>query len=110
LNADAYSYPLHGYYVRELMAEDFGLVNLELIVPLTDEHALALHFYGDYAAAKLVPPQDNQWHHYFGAGAGVSFQTIWDIKTVVSYGYGFNAVRNGDHGAHEIGLALQKEF
>jgi hypothetical protein len=29
---------------------------------------------------------------------------------LVSYGYGFNAVRNGDRGGHEVGLALEKKF
>ena len=29
---------------------------------------------------------------------------------LVSYGYGVNAVRNGEHGGHEIGVALEKQF
>jgi hypothetical protein len=110
LNSDAFSYPVHGYYTREILAEDFGLVNLEIILPLTEEHALNLHCYGDYAAAHTVPPQDGRWHSYFGTGAGVSFEMWWQVRTLISYGYGFNAVRNGDHGAHELGLALQKSF
>jgi hypothetical protein len=109
-HADTWSFPLHGYYTRELFAEDFGLANLELIVPVLEDAQLNLHFYGDYAAVRTVPPQDGEWHSFIGTGAGVSFTAWWQVRTLVNYGYGVTAVRNGDHGGHEIGLALQKEF
>ena len=31
-------------------------------------------------------------------------------RMVLSYGYGFNAVRNGDRGGHEVAVGLEKQF
>lgn len=107
---DQYSYTMHGYYIREFFAKDFGLVNFELAQQITESHELTLHLYGDYAKAKTVAPQDGQWHDYSGVGTGVSFRTFWDIDVLISYGYGFDALRNGKRGGHEIGLAFEKNF
>jgi hypothetical protein len=111
--ADAYSYPLHGYYTRELFADDFGLVNTEYIVPLVKSCELAGHLYGDYAVVKeidVAAGTADQWHSFIGVGTGVSFRTVWDIHALVTYGYGVNAVRNENRGGHEVGLALEKQF
>ena len=50
--------------------------------------------------------QSGAWNS--GVGGGVSYQSesgVW--KAAVSYGYGFDAVRNGDRGASVVGLFLQ---
>lgn len=107
---EAFSQTLHGYYSREFMAKDFGMVNLEISHPLVEEHQLTVHLYGDWAVLRGVPPLSADWHNYFGTGAGLSFVTIGDIRALVNYGYGINALRNGDRGGHEIGLALQRQF
>jgi hypothetical protein len=107
---DSYTYTLHGYYTREIFAEDFGIANLELRQRLTEKYNLTAHLYGDYAIANTTAPLDGRWHNFFGAGAGLSFRTFWDINMLVSYGYGFNAVRYGRRGGNEIGLALEKQF
>jgi hypothetical protein len=111
--AEPYTYTLHGYYTREFFADDFGIVNLAISQQLTERHNIAVHLYGDYAAVKVldvVTGSADEWHSVFGVGAGVSFRTFWDVEMLVSYGYGINAVRNGDRGGHEIGLALEKKF
>jgi hypothetical protein len=108
--AEPYAYTLHGYYTREIFAEDFGLANLAVSRRLTAWRELSLHLYGDYAAARTVPPQDGEWHSFFGVGAGIGFRAAWQIDVLLSYGYGINAVRNGERGGHQIGLALEKQF
>lgn len=113
LGADAFSYPLHGYYTREIFADDFALVNAEFIVPLGDRRELAGHLYGDYAVADtfdVTTGRADESHSFIGVGAGLSFRGPWQVRTLITYGYGVNAVRNGDHGGHEIGLALEKSF
>ena len=105
-----FSYPLHGYYTRELMASDFGLANLEWIIPICQQHGLTGHLYSDWAVIKSPPPAPDDWHNYFGVGAGLGFRGPWHTDWLVSYGYGINAVRNGEHGGHEIGLALERVF
>ncbi len=113
LGADAYSYPLHGYYTREFFADDFGLANAEFLFPIRESCELAGHLYGDYAIARtfdVATGVANEWHSFVGVGAGVSFRAVWDIHALITYGYGVNAVRNGDHGGHEVGLALEKNF
>jgi hypothetical protein len=107
---EPFTYTVHGYYTREIFAEDFGLANIQISRQLTEAHNITAHLYGDYARAHTVAPQDGQWHDFFGVGAGLGFRTFWDINMLISYGYGFNAVRNGSRGGHEIGLAFEKQF
>ena len=110
LGVEPFTATVHGYYTREFFADDFGMANLELRQQLTEEHALAVHLYGDWAVLKPVPPASPDWDNIFGVGTGVSFRALWDIDWLISYGYGINAVRDGHHGGHEIGLALEKQF
>jgi hypothetical protein len=110
VNVEPYSYTLHGYYLREIFTDRFVMSNLALSVPVNDEHKLALHFYGDWANARGVPPLAREYDNYFGAGAGVSFRGPWRTDFLLSYGYGFNAVRNGDRGGHEVALGLERQF
>jgi hypothetical protein len=110
LNLDAYTLTLHGYYTREILARDFGIANVVVSQKLTDWHDLTGHLYADWAIAHTVAPQDGDWHNYTGVGVGLGFRTIWDNNVLLSYGYGFNALRNGSHGGHEIAIALEKKF
>jgi hypothetical protein len=110
VGVDAYAYTIHGYYAREIFAEDFGIANLQVSQRLTEKHNVTVHLYGDYAIANTIAPLDGRWHDFFGAGAGLSFRTFWDINMLISYGYGFNAVRYGERGGNEVGLALEKNF
>ena len=110
VSVDPFAYTLHGYYLRELFTDRFVMSNLALSVPVNDSHKIALHFYGDWALARGVPPLARDYDNYFGAGAGFSFRGPWRTDFLLSYGYGFNAVRNGDRGGHEVALGLEKQF
>ncbi len=107
---EPYSYTIHGYYLREIFTDRFVLSNLALSVPVSDEHNVAVHFYGDWANARGVPPLARDYDNYFGVGAGLSFRGPWKTDFLVSYGYGINAVRNGDRGGHEVALGLERQF
>jgi hypothetical protein len=110
LGVEPFTWTLHGYYTREFFADDFGIANLEVRQQLTETHALTVHLYGDWAVVKPVPPETPDWDNLFGVGTGLSFRALGNMDWLISYGYGVNAVRNGDHGGHEIGLALEKKF
>ena len=110
LGVEPFTATLHGYYTREFYAADFGIANLEVSQQLTEDHAITVHLYGDWAVIKPVPPAAPDWNNYFGVGTGISFRALWEVDWLISYGYGINAVRDGNHGGHEIGLALQKQF
>ena len=105
-----FTYPLHGYYTRELFAADFGLSNLEWIFPIGEKTGLSGHLYGDWAFFKSPPPAADDWHNYLGVGTGLGCRGPWQTNWLLSYGYGLTAVRAGDRGGHEVGLALEKNF
>jgi len=110
LGAEPFSVTVHGYYTREFFADDFGFANLELRQQLTEQHRVTVHLYGDWAVIKPVPPEAPDWTNIFGVGAGLSFRAVADIDCLVAYGYGINAIRDGNRGGHEISLAFQKKF
>ncbi|MCG3148164.1 MAG: hypothetical protein PCFJNLEI_01606 [Verrucomicrobiae bacterium] len=110
VNIDPFAYTLHGYYLRELFTDRFLMSNLALSVPVHEKSNLALHFYGDWARARGVAPLAREYHNYIGVGTGVSFRLGRNLDMLVSYGYGLNAVRNGDRGGHEIALGVEKQF
>ena len=110
LGAEPFAVTVHGYFTREFFADDFGVANLEVRQQLTEQHDVTVHLYGDWAVIKPVPPESPDWNNIFGVGAGLSFRALWDVHCLISYGYGINAIRDGNRGGHEIGIALQKEF
>jgi hypothetical protein len=110
IGAESLSFQLHGYYLRELFADDFGLANLDWSFPLLPNRKLTGHLYGDWAVVKPPLPQPADFHNYFGTGAGLGFLGPCRTRCLLTYGYGINAVRNGDRGGHEVGLAVEKQF
>ncbi len=110
INLDPYTYTIHGYYTRELYAENFALGNLAWTFPICEEHGVTGNLYGDWALIKPPPPEPGEYHNYLGVGAGVGFRGPWKSNWLVSYGYGINAVREGEHGGHEVSLAFEKKF
>ncbi len=107
---DSVALTLRGYYTREIFAEDFGLANVMLGQKLADWQDLTGYLHGDWAIAHTVPPGDGDWHNYFGIGVGLGCRAWFNTRVLLTYGYGFNAIRNGERGGHEISLALEKHF
>ena len=107
---ETYLYPVHGYYTAEFLAEEFGIANLEWRHELGGDRHFSLRLYADYARISAVPPSDARWHGWSGVGAGLSCRLPGGIESLLSYGYGINALRNGSRGGHEIALALEKSF
>jgi hypothetical protein len=113
INLEPFIHTLRGYYTQEIFAEDFAIANLTFSFPVGDWRELTGHLYGDYAAARTLDPTNRRqpdWRSFFGVGAGIGLRAFWDVDMLLSYGHGFNAVRNGRRGGHEIALALEKKF
>ena len=50
--------------------------------------------------------QPGRWHS--GVGGGLIYRSPTDSwQLAVAYGYGVDAIRNDDHGAHSVGFLLQ---
>jgi hypothetical protein len=97
-----------GYYYEELTAKEFVHLYAAYTIPL--ESSQRLKFRVEGAAAKLDYlegfEQRESWQT--GAGCGLIYSPKSQICTVVlRYGYGFNALRHGEEGAHSIGLLFQ---
>lgn len=53
--------------------------------------------------------QPGVWHSGLGGGLGYrSEKNIWQV--ILSYGYGVDAIRNGQRGTHSVGLLLQYDL
>jgi hypothetical protein len=58
-----------------------------------------------------LPGFEQSGHWHTGVGPALSFTSrsqVWRI--IVSYGYGFNALRDGHEGAQSVGLLYQYNF
>lgn len=101
---------LHGFYVREIFAKDFGLLNLDYVIPMLKQQELSMHLYADGAITRRADIPDQEPHGWAGCGTGVSFQGWWETQWLIGYGYGINAQRGTSHGGHEIFARLSKSF
>ena len=102
---------LPGYFFQELSARRFAHIRAEYFVPLTHNHrwqfiASAASAYVDY-----LPGFEQPSHWQTGAGGGISYASpskTW--RVILRYGYGFNAIRHGEEGAHSVALLFQYDF
>jgi hypothetical protein len=99
-----------GYYYEEVSSQEFGLLNLAWMRPLSADGRTWLGtLTGAVAVVEYVPGlhQPQKWHS--GAGAGIA-RVGRALQTFVEYGYGFNAVRGGRKGAHTLTVRVQFDF
>lgn len=101
---------LHGFYAREIFAEDFALANLDYVIPILKEQELAVHLYADGAVTRRSDIPDSNAHAWSGTGMGVSVKAWWETRWLVGYGYGINAQRGNDVGGHEFFVQMEKSF
>jgi len=100
-----------GYYYQELTAKEFVHFYGAYLVPLDPSHRFQLMFEGAGAYINYLPgfAQPDRWQ--CGAGIGVSFTPKSQfMRTIVHYGYGFTALRDGKFGSQSVGLLFQFDF
>jgi hypothetical protein len=99
---------LPGYYFQEISAERFVLLAGQYALPLDRDNRWAFMAVAATAAVRYVEgvEQPGEWHS--GVGGGIRYRSPKDAwQVVLAYAYGFDAIRNDDRGAHNIGVLVQ---
>ena len=102
---------LPGYYFQEISAEKFVLAGAIYTLPLDRKRRWNLNAVITTAAVDYLPglEQPGQWHT--GVGGGLLYKSPTDfLKIVAGYAYGVDAIRNGERGAHSIGVLMQLDW
>jgi hypothetical protein len=102
---------LPGYYFEEISAKRFVHLYAGYAIPLDSKGRWSLRLEGASARVDYLPgfEQARDWN--CGAGGGVVYSSRNKVlKVAVRYGYGFDAVRDGNRGAHSVGVLLQYDF
>ena len=109
--AAEYPMTLPGYYYQEISARGGVNLSASYVAPLSADHRWQLRL--DVAAAYVdyLPGFEQPNHWNTGAGPSLSFTSRSEVwRVILRYGYGFNAFRDGQEGAHSIGLLYQYNF
>jgi hypothetical protein len=102
---------LPGYHLQEISASEFLLFNLSTIVPLEPSRRWALGVYGAAAVVDYLPglEQPSGWNS--GLGAGLVYRSrsaAWQVG--LGYGYGVDAIREEERGAHTFTVLVQYDL
>jgi hypothetical protein len=100
-----------GYFYQEISAEKFALINGEYSFPFTPQKNWRFSVIGAMAMVEYLDGQEEPENWHAGLGGGVTYVSprgAWLASLV--YGYGFNAIRDGHNGAHQIGALFQYDF
>jgi hypothetical protein len=99
---------LPGYYFQELTARAFFLLGANYSLPLDANQRWRLAASGSVARIDYLDglEQPGNWHS--GVGGGVVYRSPSDSwQVAVAYGYGIEAIRDGDRGAHSLSILIQ---
>jgi hypothetical protein len=106
-----YPLTLPGYFYEELTVTRFTHIYTAYNVPLESEHRLLFRVEAATAHLEYLPGFEQRTDWQTGVGCGLTFAPRnRNFKVVLRYGYGFNAIRNGQEGAHSVGLLFQYDF
>ena len=103
-----YPLSLPGYYYQEFSAREFVLFNTSYLLPVAPNQRWNLNFNAATAVIDYVPGTGQPGSSVSGIGAGILYRAPSDkFRFLVDYGYGFNAIRDGERGANSISILLQ---
>lgn len=100
-----------GYFYQEISAEKFALIHAEYSFPLEPRKNWLGTIMASTAAIEYLDglEQPGNWHS--GVGGGITYASprrSWFVTAI--YGYGIDAIRDGERGAHNVGLLFQYDF
>jgi len=102
---------LPGYYYQEISAERFVHMSAAYVAPLSADHRWQLRLGAASAYVDYLPGFEQPGHWQTGVGPSLSYTSRSEVwRVVLRYGYGFNALRDGEEGAHSVGLLYQYNF
>lgn len=97
-----------GYYHNELPVRKFFLMSGRYGLPLDEARRFGANFYGTGGWLHPVPGMDQPGAFNSGLGTSLDFESPWRVwRFEVGYGYGFQAMRNGNRGSHSVGFLVQ---
>ena len=100
-----------GYYYQEISAQSFALISGHFLWPLTRDGRWEAGVLGAAARVNYLEGMSLGQAWNSGLGGGIAYHSpsgAWHV--LVGYGYGFNAIRDGERGANNIGLLVQYDF
>ena len=102
---------LHGYFVEEVFAKRFWLLNASYRFPAwPGSRKVTIRVGGDIAGVDYIDGHRLPREHLRGVGADLSVTVTPRVTVVVGYGYGFDAPRNGGFGGHEAHALIELKF
>jgi hypothetical protein len=102
---------LHGYYVEEIFARRFWLMNLAYRFPIWPGQDLVhLQLLADFAQVDYVQGHHLPRSNLAGVGASLSVALTKRIDLVVGYGYGINAPRGKSFGGQEFDAQFEFKY
>jgi hypothetical protein len=103
-----YPLSLPGYYFQEFSARQFVLLNTSYLLPIAPNQRWNLDFNAATAVIDYLPGTGQPGNSISGVGAGILYRAPSDkFRFIASYGYGFNAIRDGERGSSSLTLLLQ---
>ncbi len=107
----ASSFPLSipGYYFQEISADQFVLLRGNYLIPIDKRGRWNLDLNAACAVVDYLPGLDQSGNWHTGVGTGIFYQSqSW--RVALGYGYGVDAIRSGERGAHSIGMLVQLDW
>jgi hypothetical protein len=102
---------LHGYFVEEVFAKRFWLINASYRFPAwPGSRKVHLRISGDVAGVDYVDGHSLPRKILRGVGGDLSVAVTPAMTVVVGYGYGVDAPRNDGFGGHEAHALIELKF
>jgi hypothetical protein len=102
---------LHGYYVEEIFARRFLLVNLADRFPIwPGQDRVHLQLFADYAWVDYIKGHHLPRSGLAGVGANLSIALTKRMTLAVGYGYGIDAPRNHRFGGQEVDTQFEFKY
>lgn len=102
---------LHGYYVDEVFARRFWLLNASYRFPLwPGSERVRLQLAGDYAQVDYLEGHALPRRTLRGVGAKLTVALTPRTMLILGYGYGLDAPRDGRFGGHEANTLIEFKF
>src|SRR5262249_23374671 len=102
---------LHGYFVEEVFAKRFWLVNASYRLPAwPGQRSVFLRVSGVLAGVSYTAGHQLPRDRLGGAGADLSIAFTPRVTMVMGYGYGFDAPRNGGFGGQMAHALIEVKF
>lgn len=99
---------LPGYYFQEITARSFVLVGGNYSLPLDARQRWRIAASASVAHVDYLDGLEQPGHWHSGVGGGIVYRSPSDSwQVAVAYGYGFEAIRNGERGAQSLSILVQ---